>query len=249
MMALRTVFMALWPFLLCFDYVITTNIYTVRKLRKARTLIYPPTAPTRLQFIGGIGIPVEDLTFESVTSGYVLKAEYFLPERAEQWHPTYLKPQLVNRRSFENNDYHNNTVTHAHKASERRAALSGDQQRTSFHTNWQSKQQTAVAYRWLIYRAMEILMNRAGLAGRECMLRSICEHAAVPLHYDSGILGEILHIILTPSRSRDEFGHPNDKDYGRAERIGRNDGDCAASYASCTYAPIEQITTILELDD
>uniref|UniRef100_A0A0A1WW03 Protein LDB19 n=1 Tax=Zeugodacus cucurbitae TaxID=28588 RepID=A0A0A1WW03_ZEUCU len=241
-MARRTVFFAVWSLLLCFDYVVTTNIYTVRKLRQARTLLYPPTAPTRLQFIGGIGIPVEDLTFESVTSGYVLKAEYFLPERAEQWHPTYLKPQLVNRRSLGDNDFDNNTIAHAHRAN-------GAQQSASFHTNLQGKQRTAAAYRWLIYKAMEILMNRAGLAGRECMLRSICEHAAVPLHYDSGILGEILHIILTPSRSRDEFVHPQDKDYGRAERIGRKGGDCAVTYAECAYAPIEQITKILELDD
>ncbi|XP_014095964.2 uncharacterized protein [Bactrocera oleae] len=219
-MALRTVFMALCPFLLCFDYVISTHVFN---------------------FIGGIGIPVEDLTYESVTSGYVLKAEYFLPETADEWRPTYLKPQSVNRRSFENDDYHNNTITHAQKTGKRQSA--------SFHTNWQSKQQTAAAYRWLIYRAMEILMNRAGLAGRECMLRSICEHAAIPLHYDNGILGEILHIILTPSRSRDELGNPNDKDYGHAERIGRKGGNCAATYPACAYAPIEQITTVLELDD
>uniref|UniRef100_A0A034WNX3 CRIB domain-containing protein n=1 Tax=Bactrocera dorsalis TaxID=27457 RepID=A0A034WNX3_BACDO len=241
-MALRTVFMALWPFLLCFDYVISTHVFNVRKHRQARTLIYPPTAPTRLQFIGGIGIPVEDLTYESVTSGYVLKAEYFLPETADKWRPTELSPQSVNRRSFgDDDDYHNNTTTHAQKSTERQSA--------SFHTNWQSKQQTAAAYRWLIYKAMEILMNRAGLAGRECMLRSICEHAAVPLHYDNGILGEILHIILAPSRSHDELGSPNDKDYGHAEHIGRKGGDCAATYATCAYAPIEQITTVLELDD
>lgn len=48
-MALRTVFMALCPFLLCFDYVISTHVFNVRKHRQARTLIYPPTAPTRLQ--------------------------------------------------------------------------------------------------------------------------------------------------------------------------------------------------------
>ncbi|XP_012158383.1 uncharacterized protein LOC101452171 [Ceratitis capitata] len=249
-MALRTVLVALWPFLLCFDFVFTTSFYTVRKLRQARqarTLTYLPTAPTRLQFIGGIGIPVEDLAYESVTSGYVLKAEYFLPEKAEDYTPTYLKPQSVNRRSFGDNEYDNSTITHAHAHDASSNALK--QHHANFHTNLKNKQKTASTYRWLIYRAMEILMDRAGLAGRECMLRSICEHAAVPLHYDSGILGEILHIILTPSRSRDEFGNPNDGDYGRAERIGWSGGDCEAAYTACTYAPIELITTIFELKD
>lgn len=32
-----------------------------------------------LQFVIGIGIPLEDLEFEALTTGYVLKAEYFLP--------------------------------------------------------------------------------------------------------------------------------------------------------------------------
>lgn len=47
--------------------------------RSKRFLLFPPTSPTRVQIIGGIGIPVE-LDYESVTLGYVLKAEYYLPD-------------------------------------------------------------------------------------------------------------------------------------------------------------------------
>ena len=36
-----------------------------------------------------------------------------------------------------------------------------------------------------------------GLPGEECVLRSICEHAALPLHYEGeGLLAEILHILM-----------------------------------------------------
>lgn len=56
------------------------------KSREKRWLIFPQTSPTRTQFIAGIGIPVEDLAFESITTGYVFKAEYYLPYSAEQWH-------------------------------------------------------------------------------------------------------------------------------------------------------------------
>lgn len=46
--------------------------------RDKRFLLFPRSAPTRMQLISGIGIPV-DLDLESLTVGYVFKAEYFLP--------------------------------------------------------------------------------------------------------------------------------------------------------------------------
>ncbi|XP_017476837.1 PREDICTED: uncharacterized protein LOC108366871 [Rhagoletis zephyria] len=246
-MAVCTDLLAFWSLLVCLEFVLATNLYAGRKLRLPRTLIYPETAPTRLQFIGGIGIPVEDLTYESVTSGYVLKAEYFMPTKAAEMRPQYLTPQNVNRRSLADNVEYNYTIAHAYNVSENQPSILGPHHERS-DINLQGKQKTASAYRWVIYKGMETLMNRAGLSGRECMLRSICEHAAVPFHYESGILSEILHIILTPSRSRDELVHPNDRDYGRAERLGRGGEDCALTYAACEYSPIEQISTVLDLD-
>ncbi|XP_036320184.1 uncharacterized protein LOC118734585 [Rhagoletis pomonella] len=249
-MAFNTVLLAFWLLLLCLlEFVLSTRYFTVRKLRQPRTLTYPKTAPTRLQFIGGIGIPVEDLLYESVTSGYVLKAEYFLPTKAEEMRPQYLTPQNVNRRSFRDIVQHNYTTAHAYNvgAKHHQSGILG-RRHESFGTNLQGKQKTASAYRWIIYKGMETLMNRAGLSGRECMLRSICEHAALPFHYESGILSEILHIILTPSRSHDELVHPNDRAYGHAERLGRSGGDCAGTYFACAYTPIEQISTVFDLD-
>lgn len=36
-----------------------------------------------------------------------------------------------------------------------------------------------------------------GLGGKHCVLRTICESAASPISHKSGILGELLHILLT----------------------------------------------------
>lgn len=47
--------------------------------RSKRFLIFPPTSPTRMQIIAGIGVPVQ-LEYESVTFGYTFKAEYFLQD-------------------------------------------------------------------------------------------------------------------------------------------------------------------------
>ncbi|EDW31281.1 GL11043 [Drosophila persimilis] len=50
-------------------------------VRAKRFLIFPRQAPTRHQFIAGIGIPA-NLDYESLTVGYVLKAEFHLPYNA-----------------------------------------------------------------------------------------------------------------------------------------------------------------------
>lgn len=55
------------------------------KSRGKRWLLFPRASPTRVQVIAGIGIPVQDLAYESVTTGYVFKAEYFLPYAVEQF--------------------------------------------------------------------------------------------------------------------------------------------------------------------
>jgi len=37
---------------------------------------------------------------------------------------------------------------------------------------------------------------RHGLEGRSCLLRSICEVAETPIYYN-GLIGELIHVILT----------------------------------------------------
>ncbi|XP_022216353.1 uncharacterized protein LOC111070248 [Drosophila obscura] len=179
--------------------------------RFSRSLLFPPTSPTRVQFIGGIGIPVEGLHFESVTSGYVLKAEYFLPTNATEITRVYLKPQAITGREDEFN--------------------------------------YGALYRWIIYRGIEMVIANAGLPGRSCLLRLICEHAALPLNHESGLLGEMLDIILTPSSSRDELAHSSNRDYHASERFGRRGGDCEAFYArECQKTPMDLISMLLEVN-
>ncbi|XP_037952306.1 uncharacterized protein LOC119682853 [Teleopsis dalmanni] len=69
--------------------------------RRKRFLIFPRQAPTRHQFIIGLGIPT-DLTYESLTSGYLIKAEFWLPYNATVFRenpfwPEYT-PDLINAR-------------------------------------------------------------------------------------------------------------------------------------------------------
>ncbi|XP_017857681.1 PREDICTED: uncharacterized protein LOC108610229 [Drosophila arizonae] len=182
--------------------------------RFGRSLLFPATAPTRVQFIGGIGIPVEDLPFESVTSGYVLKTEYFLPTTAEEITRVYLKPQPITGRDH---------VGHMEEASD-----------------------MGSMYRWVIYRGIETVLQNIKLPGRSCLLRVICEHAALPLTHESGLLGELLHIVLTPSSSLDHYALHSDREYLVAERFGKRGGSCESAYGhKCPSSPMGLITVLL----
>lgn len=46
---------------------------------------------------------------------------------------------------------------------------------------------------------------RAGFNGHDCLLRAICEAAEIPLGMHNGVLGDIMHIILTYEAHA--FGH------------------------------------------
>lgn len=138
-----------------------------------------------LQFICGIGIPVEDLAYESVTSGYVLKAEYFLPTKSEELHYDYLKPMSMNGRKVRSL---NETDPFFRKTIPAQSVIL---------SNIKDRHNDLSKYRWLIYKALETLSQRTGQEGKVCMLRAICEYAESPFHFESGFLAEILHIILT----------------------------------------------------
>lgn len=79
--------------LLFFNFLVTINAHS-----DGRMLIFPPTSPTRHQLISGIGIPLG--TPESVTSGWVFKAQYFLPTTVDNLKPIYVEGWNDSRRSF-----------------------------------------------------------------------------------------------------------------------------------------------------
>lgn len=42
-----------------------------------------------------------------------------------------------------------------------------------------------------------IAYSSAGFNGHECLLRTICEAAEIPLGLHNGVLGDIMHIVFT----------------------------------------------------
>ncbi|XP_069694252.1 uncharacterized protein [Periplaneta americana] len=106
-----------------------------------------------------------------------------------------------------------------------------------------------------IYLPLEAFLEDHGFEGRTCLLRSICEAAYLPFHYeDMDLLEEVAHAILTPSEELTpgdadckEISYvmdylPPEKRYLAAECLGRYDGDCRAAYRDCPRSPLDFIS-------
>ncbi|XP_043503977.1 uncharacterized protein LOC122525321 [Polistes fuscatus] len=98
--------------------------------------------------------------------------------------------------------------------------------------------------RWTLYRMLESTMERFG-SGKACLLRAVCESASNPFEKGRGLLGELLHVLLTPSTTFEEYEIYSDREYFAAEAIGRNsNGKCGYFYTECQYNPLDYFTTI-----
>ncbi|XP_013149162.1 PREDICTED: uncharacterized protein LOC106111581 [Papilio polytes] len=99
--------------------------------------------------------------------------------------------------------------------------------------------------RWDFYKIIEHMAERYGYSGRPCLLRTICEAAEVPFTHENGLLGEIGHIIFTPSTTKDPVSHHTDTEYHAAERLGREaEQDCESFFPECESSVLETFTEI-----
>lgn len=94
--------------------------------------------------------------------------------------------------------------------------------------------------RWTLYGILESTMGKA------CLLRAVCESSANPFNKGHGLLGELLHVFLTPSTTHEEYEIYSNREYHAAEEIGRDTrGQCAHFYSECDYSPLDYFTRLL----
>ncbi|XP_059062243.1 uncharacterized protein LOC131855047 [Achroia grisella] len=92
--------------------------------------------------------------------------------------------------------------------------------------------------RLTFYRAMSDMLDTKGFNGRECMLRAICEAAQYPVE-EEGLIGEIIHILLTPDYGKSPFDSEDLEweesmaIYTDAATAGRQMFSCPAVYSDC----------------
>ncbi|GJQ67478.1 hypothetical protein Trydic_g8312 [Trypoxylus dichotomus] len=93
--------------------------------------------------------------------------------------------------------------------------------------------------RKLVYNIFEEKLTTHGYPGHLCLLRAICETALMPIRESNGVLGDIFHVIFTPSSSRNE---ELDDDYKKAEGNGKTKRNCEMYYESCNTSFIDLIS-------
>ncbi|XP_031621805.1 uncharacterized protein LOC116339870 [Contarinia nasturtii] len=265
--------------------IISMTIVNSLAHRSRRFLIFPPTAPTRVQIISGIGIPV-DLELESVTIGYVFKAEFFLPENASNYLNILSDPYDLTTRPItgakRRKRFVEETVTteatentlHEYKGYDNEknerfekykvvaeVVESGtealnESDADSDERSWfeeehfdRSKDPLALkrpqnlgTTRWTIYKGIAAIAESKGLSGKPCVMRIICESAQTPFDYSNGILGELMHIVMSPSTTRDQISDYSDLEYYRAEKLGKEGAPCERVFKDCKISILEQFT-------
>jgi hypothetical protein len=50
--------------------------------------------------------------------------------------------------------------------------------------------------RWVIYQGVEYILDGKNIDGKQCVLRAICEASRLHFTHESGLLGEILHVLF-----------------------------------------------------
>ncbi|XP_070500289.1 uncharacterized protein [Chironomus tepperi] len=194
--------------------------------REQRSLIFPRGNPTRHQFIAGIGIPI-DLSPESMTVGYVFKAQYFLPYNKTQVYPTrFDKRDLTeNHRRFMNYDFTKPVIKEYSSLNVQKP------------DNYKFLNDSI---RWSIYQIMSMQLQKfMKVDGTKCIQMYICEASQFLFSYKSGLISEILHILLVPSTTTVEKN-----DYTYAEEIGRKNINCQNAFTTCKLPLLNYLTNI-----
>ncbi|KAF7280670.1 hypothetical protein GWI33_005636 [Rhynchophorus ferrugineus] len=102
--------------------------------------------------------------------------------------------------------------------------------------------------RWMIYEMIEKYLEKNKYGdGKACLLKAICELAAVPLEERSGLLAEIVHSILTPSSTDDAIEENDNNIYHAAEKLGKTERNCDQLFPECATGLIQQFSRFMDV--
>jgi len=95
-----------------------------------------------------------------------------------------------------------------------------------------------------ILKKLETSLDKSGLPGHQCILRSICEIKETPIH-EWSLVGEMITNFILPKK-----GYLTALDeYRKAETIGAEQGDCWSFYPKCPFSIFNFIPDVYTKDD
>lgn len=199
-------------------------------------LLYPYNAATGI--LVAIAIPLS-LPDRNVFLSYNFEMNYNMPNQASDSFPGVIvrfpgllgnvsavtdgTPDDVIVRSFDKSDDEPEKI----KASEKLDKKSENEEKI-------------VLSRKGVYRVFESRINANGIDGKKCLLLAICEAAKYQFIEYNGVLGHILHIVLTPSTSIDE---DLPKEYAKAENLGQQK-NCEKYERKCGISLLSMISKL-----
>ncbi|XP_018561796.1 uncharacterized protein LOC108903929 [Anoplophora glabripennis] len=99
-----------------------------------------------------------------------------------------------------------------------------------------------IASRKIFYDIFEEKFKSYGYPGKDCLLRAICESAEFSVQH-TGVLGDLVHILLMPSTSKAEY--LLGEEYKESEEYGRRNGHCKEYQYKCSFSLLEKISRII----
>lgn len=128
-----------------------------------------------------------DLEPESLTSGYVLKAQYFLPYNTSQLRPTRLARDVDHVKVDKYGQAYASDDVEAKVKSV--GEVSPQPEDDPAHHDDDD-------VRLAIYQELEHILYNNNIDGRQCVMRAICEASRLYFANESGLLGEIFHVLF-----------------------------------------------------
>ncbi|XP_065562330.1 uncharacterized protein LOC136028420 [Artemia franciscana] len=86
-----------------------------------------------------------------------------------------------------------------------------------------------------IFHALEFGLSTIGVNGRACLLRTICELPSHPI-MNSGLMGEILTIILTPKQGMNDFFRDYLESKGVDLVVNSTSKSCERLFSDCPFS-------------
>ncbi|XP_029158866.1 uncharacterized protein LOC114931091 [Nylanderia fulva] len=200
-------------------YAATLSQSSGKFARDKRYLVYPPPRdPYAATRVQLIlGLGLPMEVDVSMIIGYVMKFNYALPYNASYLTDPYVRYDRSISRRVESDDGNDASTSNA----------------------------KALISRWEFYEILESIFESTR-SGKACLLKSICEAAAVPFGQRSHTLtAQLAHIFLTPSTTSESYGSVFDQEYHAAEIAGQRDpSNCDNLYPECAESLLDYFTEI-----
>ncbi|KPU76908.1 uncharacterized protein Dana_GF27681 [Drosophila ananassae] len=204
-----------------------------------------------------LAVPLE-LPHRNVFVSYNFEANYNLPEKWDKW--TIFQNGPIESEEVVDTDADAETDTDTGEESSRKLAdgchnctkeesNQGQDKEEETETPRSERKVRSLLTRTNIYRIFIDKLKRSGFQGESCLLRLICETTAAQLDEFNGVLGSIMHVLLSPSTSESENLPLR---YYQAEHDGWNDHchfyepGCGESLLELVSEPFEAILNHIE---